>query len=59
MTKRALTAPFLALALAAAAAPAAPQQPPQPQQPATRPPQLVRPQELLRRELSDNDRAAS
>src|SRR5688500_12460381 len=56
MTKRALTAFFLALALAGAAAPALAQQPPQ-QQPAIRPPQLVRPQELLRRELSDSERA--
>src|SRR5215207_9272782 len=53
MTKRALTAAFLALALVATAAPALAQQSQQPPQP----PQLVRPQELLRRQLSDSERA--
>jgi hypothetical protein len=52
MTKRALTASLFALTLAGAAAPAVAQQ-----QPAVRPPELVRPQELLRRQLSDSERA--
>ena len=52
MTKRALTASLFALALAGAAAPAlAQQQPPNRQE-------LVRPQELVRRQLSDSERAA-
>jgi len=51
MTKRALTASLLALTLAGTAAPALAQQP------ATRPPELVRPQEALRRQLSDSERA--
>jgi hypothetical protein len=51
MTKRALTASYLTLALAGAVAPA------QAQEPATRPPQLVRPQDVPRRELSDSERA--
>ena len=51
MTKRALTAPLFALTLAGTAAPAlAQQQPPNRQE-------LVRPQELLRRQLSDSEKA--
>ena len=51
MTKRALTASLFAIALAGAAAPVLAQQP------ANRPPELVRPPELLRRQLSDSERA--
>ena len=51
MTKRALTASLFALTLAGTAAPALAQQ-----QPPTRQ-ELVRPQELLRRQLSDSERA--
>jgi hypothetical protein len=52
MTKRALTASLFALTLAGTAAPALAQ----PQQPPTRQ-ELVRPQELLRRQLSDSEKA--
>jgi len=53
MTKRALTASLLAFTLAGTAVPALAQQPPN--QPRV---ELVRPQELLRRQLSDSERAA-